>query len=319
MTNSGIVTLLTDFGLRGPFVGVMKASVLARCPRATLVDLTHDIEPGCVADAAFWLAQAAPWFPPGAVHVAVVDPGVGTSREALVARAFGHTFIGPDNGVFEVVQRKAPSFECRRVELARVGLTPPSRTFHGRDLFAPAAAHLANGVPLDELGPPLDPDALVRLDLPRPSFSEDRIEATMLYVDSFGNIALNLTRDDAEHAGVVPGTRVELELAGERYFAVMARTFADARPGDVILYEDSYRNMSIAINRGNAASMLHAGSGRDALLAHGQHHRDFRIPRRHGDADHRGWRDAEGCQRRDLGDLRRRALQQRHRPAVVPV
>jgi S-adenosylmethionine hydrolase len=115
---------------------------------------------------------------------------------------------------------------------------------------------------LEQLGPPLDPDALVRLDLPRPSFSEDRIEATMLYVDSFGNIALNLTRDDAEHAGVVPGSRIELELAGERYFAVMARTFADARPGDVILYEDSYRNMSIAINRGNAASMLHAASGR---------------------------------------------------------
>ena len=105
------------------------------------------------------------------------------------------------------------------------------------------------------------PDALVRLDLPRPSFADDRIDATMLYVDSFGNIALNLTRDDAERVGVVPGPRVELELAGERYYAVMARTFADARPGDVILYEDSYRNMSVAINRGNAASMLHAGQG----------------------------------------------------------
>ena len=115
---------------------------------------------------------------------------------------------------------------------------------------------------IKELGPPLDPDALVRLDLPRPAFSDDRIDATTLYVDSFGNIALNLTRDDAARAGVVPGTRVELELAGERYYAVMARTFADARPGDVILYEDSYRNMSVAINRGNAASMLHASPGR---------------------------------------------------------
>jgi S-adenosylmethionine hydrolase len=116
-------------------------------------------------------------------------------------------------------------------------------------------------VPLSELGPPLAPDALVRLDLPRPSFSTDRIDATMLYVDSFGNIALNLTREDEERAGDVPGSRIELDLAGERYFAVMARTFADARPGDVILYEDSYRNMSVAINRGSAAAMLHAKPG----------------------------------------------------------
>jgi S-adenosylmethionine hydrolase len=116
-------------------------------------------------------------------------------------------------------------------------------------------------VPLAELGPPLDPDALVRLDLPQPRFSSDRIDAMMLYVDSFGNIALNLTREEVERIGLVPGSRVELELSGERYFAVAARTFADARPGDVILYEDSYRNMSIAINRGSAAAMLHAEPG----------------------------------------------------------
>ena len=133
-----------------------------------------------------------------------------------------------------------------------------SRTFHGRDLFAPAAAHLAMGVAIGELGPPIDPEALVRLELPELSFAEGVVHATTLYVDSFGNIALNLTRDDLERVGVVPGTRVELDLSGERYYAVAARTFADARPGDVILYEDSYRNMSIAISSGNAAAMLHA-------------------------------------------------------------
>ena len=170
-------------------------------------------------------------------------------------------FVGPDNGLLLPAAERAGIVEVRELANPDYALETISRTFHGRDLFAPAAAHLANGVPLAELGPPLHPDALVRLDLPRPAFDEDRIDATMLYVDSFGNIALNLTRDDAEHAGVVPGSRVELELAGERYYAVMARTFADARPGDVILYEDSYRNMSVAINRGNAASMLHAGQG----------------------------------------------------------
>ena len=136
-----------------------------------------------------------------------------------------------------------------------------SRTFHGRDLFAPAAAHLASGVTLADLGPPLDPESLVVPDLPEAVVADGAILATMLYVDSFGNIALNLTREDVEEAGIVPGSRVELELAGERYFAVTARTFADARAGDVILYEDSYRNMSVAINRGSAAAMLHAKPG----------------------------------------------------------
>ena len=117
-------------------------------------------------------------------------------------------------------------------------------------------------MPLAELGPPIDPEALVRLDLPEPSFADGVVHATTLYVDSFGNIALNLTRDDLERVGAVPGTKVELELGGERYYAVSARTFADARAGDVILYEDSYRNMSIAISNGNAAAMLHAVIGR---------------------------------------------------------
>jgi S-adenosylmethionine hydrolase len=199
---------------------------------------------------------------PVGVHLAVVDPGVGGIRRPLViADTEGRLFVGPDNGLLLPAAERAGIAEARELANPDYALESISRTFHGRDLFAPAAAHLANGVPLAELGPPLHPDALVRLDLPRPSFADDRIDATMLYVDSFGNIALNLTRDDAESAGVVPGSRIELELAGERYYAVMARTFADARPGDVILYEDSYRNMSVAINRGNAASMLHAGQG----------------------------------------------------------
>jgi S-adenosylmethionine hydrolase len=116
-------------------------------------------------------------------------------------------------------------------------------------------------VPLEELGPPLDPESLVALDLPKPQLADGVALATVLYVDSFGNIALNLTRDDVERIDIVSGARVELEHAGERYYAVSARTFADARPGDVVLYEDSYGNMSVAISRGSAARMLHASPG----------------------------------------------------------
>ena len=122
-------------------------------------------------------------------------------------------------------------------------------------------------MPLAELGPPVDPEGLVRLDLPAPAIDGRGIRATFLYVDSFGNIALNLDRDDVEALGIVSGTRVELELAGERYYAVMARTFVDARPGDVILYEDSYKNMSLAISRGSAARMLHASPGQEIRIS----------------------------------------------------
>jgi S-adenosylmethionine hydrolase len=152
----------------------------------------------------------------------------------------------------------AEAYELANPEYA---LEAVSRTFHGRDLFSPAAAHLARGVPLAALGPPLDPEGLIQLDLPEPVVTDGALVATLLYVDSFGNIALNVTKEDARSFGIVSGARVELELAGERYYAVTARTFADARAGDVILYEDSYGNMSVAISRGSAARMLHASPG----------------------------------------------------------
>jgi S-adenosyl-L-methionine hydrolase (adenosine-forming) len=256
-----VICFLTDFGLQDDFVGTCHGVIARIAPEARVIDVTHGIPPTQVLQGALVLSSTLPYMPAG-IHLAVVDPGVGGARRPLaIADREGRIFIGPDNGLLLPAAERAGIAEVRELANPDYALETISRTFHGRDLFAPAAAHLANGVPLADLGPPLHPDALVRLDLPKPAFYEDRIDATMLYVDSFGNIALNLTRDDAEHAGVVPGSRVELELAGERYYAVMARTFADARPGDVILYEDSYRNMSVAINRGNAASMLHAGQG----------------------------------------------------------
>ena len=141
-----------------------------------------------------------------------------------------------------------------------------SHTFHGRDLFSPAAAHLALGVPLGDLGPPIALDALVRLELPEPEIGRSRIRATVLGVDRFGNVALNLRREHLEQASIVPGTKVELEVGGSRYFAVAARTFADARPGELILYEDSYRNVATAVARGSAASVLGVAEGSELLI-----------------------------------------------------
>jgi len=256
-----VISFLSDFGLQDDFVGTCHGVIARIAPDARVIDVTHGIPATAVLQGAYVLTSTLPYMPAG-VHLAVVDPGVGGVRRPLaLADADGRLFVGPDNGLLLPAAERAGIVDVRELANPAYALETISRTFHGRDLFAPAAAHLANGVPIAELGPPLDPDALVRLDLPEPRFAGDRIDATMLYVDSFGNIALNLTREDVERAGLVPGSRVELDLAGERYFAVVARTFADARPGDVILYEDSYRNMSVAINRGSAAAMLHAAPG----------------------------------------------------------
>ena len=252
---------LSDFGLQDDFVGTCHGVIKRIAPRAEIIDITHGIPPQAVLQGALVLANTLPYMPIG-VNLAVVDPGVGGHRRALALRdAEGRFFVGPDNGLLLPAADRAGIAVAHELANPAYALETISRTFHGRDLFAPAAAHLAMGVAIGELGPPIDPEALVRLELPELSFAEGVVHATTLYVDSFGNIVLNLTRDDLERIGVVPGARVELDLSGERYYAVAARTFADARPGDVILYEDSYRNMSIAISNGNAAAMLHAVIG----------------------------------------------------------
>ena len=261
-----VICFLTDFGLQDDCVGTCHGVIARIAPESRVIDVTHGIPPTAVLQGALVLSSTLPYMPAG-VHLAVVDPGVGGGRRALALKdGEGRLFVGPDNGLLLPAAERAGIVEARELANPDYALESISRTFHGRDLFAPAAAHLANGVALSELGPPLDPDALVRLDLPVPSFRDERIDATMLYVDSFGNIALNLTREDVEKAGVAPGSRVELVLSGQGYYAVMARTFADARPGDVILYEDSYGNMSVAINRGSAAAMLHVSPGQPLVI-----------------------------------------------------
>jgi S-adenosylmethionine hydrolase len=255
------ICFLTDFGLKDDFVGTCHGVMKQIAPEAEIIDLTHGIPPQGVLQGALVLASTLPYMPAG-IHLSVVDPGVGGHRRPLALRdEEGRHFVGPDNGLLLPAAERAGIVEAREIANPEYALESISRTFHGRDLFAPAAAHLAAGVPLEALGPPVAPEELVRLDLPEPVVREHGVDATVLYVDSFGNIALNLTRDDVEHFGVVPGVRVELEVGGQRYYAVAARTFADARAGDVILYEDSYRNMSVAIANGSAGSALHASPG----------------------------------------------------------
>jgi S-adenosylmethionine hydrolase len=233
-----------------------------------VIDITHGIPPQHVLQGALVLASTLPYMPVG-IHVAIVDPGVGSERKPVALRGGeGRIFVGPDNGVLLVAADESGGVE-QAVELANEDfmLTPVSHTFHGRDIFSPVAAHLAAGVELEDLGPAVEPDALVRLELPTPQVGQARIRATALYVDRFGNIQLNLTSSHLERVGIVPGTKVEVEVRFERYFAVAARTFADVRPGDIVLYEDAYRNIALAINSGDAARMFSMRVGQEVLLS----------------------------------------------------
>ena len=261
------ITFLTDFGLQDDFVGTCHGVMKRIAPEVEIIDITHGIAPQAVLQGALTLANTLPFMPEG-VHLAVVDPGVGGARRALALRdGQGRIYVGPDNGLLIPAAEKLGGIaEAHELANPEYALESVSRTFHGRDLFSPAAAHLALGVPLGKLGPPIDPDALARLDIPQPDVGTTRIHSTVLSIDRFGNIGLNLDRSHLDEAGVVPGTRVELLVGPERYYAVAARTFADARPGDIILYEDAYRNISIAINGGNAAQMFGIKEGQDIRI-----------------------------------------------------
>jgi S-adenosyl-L-methionine hydrolase (adenosine-forming) len=236
-------------------------------PEAEVIDITHGIAPQNVLQGALVLAATLPYMPAG-IHLAVVDPGVGRERKPLALRSReGRLFVGPDNGLLLPAAERDGGVE-EAVELAEPAyrLEPVARTFHGRDIFAPAAAHLAVGVPLADLGPALSPAGLVRLEMPEPEVGTRRIRATVLHVDRFGNVQLNLRSDHLRQIGIEPGSRVEIEVGFERYYAVAANTFAEVRRGEIVLYEDSYWRIALAINQGNAAEMFGAQVGEELRL-----------------------------------------------------
>jgi S-adenosylmethionine hydrolase len=242
-----IITLLTDYGTSDSYVGEVKGVLLSLAPGATLVDLTHEIAPGDVAAAGYILARAWHRFPAGTVHLAVVDPGVGTARAALALRAREHCFVGPDNGIFGGVLRGA---EVEAVQLA----VPPSAsaTFHGRDLFAPAAALLARGEPLDRLGQRYVAIPR-RLSGAAPHYEGKVVMGEVIYVDHYGNLVTNLTPE------FVPSYAV-LE-AESLVIGPIRSTFGDVPPGGLLAYFGSGGTVEVAVRDGSAARRLGLGVG----------------------------------------------------------
>lgn len=251
-----IITFLSDFGYEDWFVGVVHGVLYEVCPEARVVDLNHAAQPGHIERAAFLLEASAADFPAGTVHLAVVDPGVGTSRRALAVRAHGQYFVGPDNGLLEWAFCD-PAAAAHSLTIERWFRTPVSRTFHGRDIFAPVAAHLAQGVAIDEFGPAIRNP--VRLPRPTPAFEDGELHGHITFIDRFGNALTNVTREMLARAFPgVPDHRIETEASG-RVIPGIASSYGDAPIGTLVVIEGSSGRLEIAQVGGHASMRFGLG------------------------------------------------------------
>jgi hypothetical protein len=254
-----VITLLSDFGTRDPFVGLMKGVILGVCPSARLIDVGHEVDAYDVAGAAFWLSRGFRYFPEGTVHLAVVDPGVGSARRPIAAIAGGHLFVGPDNGLLVAALEGPGLVTVVALDPARAGRGgEASATFHGRDLFAPAAGRLAAGVPIGLLGDPVNPASLVPSPLPKPRPEGAELVGEVVVVDRFGNLITNLEAAARAAAGAL------VRWAGGEL--PLLRTYADAAPGAPLALVNSFGVVEIAVRDGHAASALGLGRGAPVRL-----------------------------------------------------
>jgi S-adenosylmethionine hydrolase len=262
------ITFLSDFGIADEFAGVCRAVIARIAPEVTVIDLTHGVPRHDVEQAAATLANALPYAPPG-IHLAVVDPGVGTERRAVAVRvaAEDRILVGPDNGLFYLaIERLGGAVEAADVSRSPVRLEPVSATFHGRDVFAPVAAHLALGMSLAAIGERLDPEELVSLDRPAPRVERGELAAAVAHVDGFGNATLIASAEDATEAGLAPGERLTVEAGGAGHDAVYALTFGEVEEGELVLYLNSSAGLALAVNRASAADRLGLAARDEVVL-----------------------------------------------------
>jgi S-adenosyl-L-methionine hydrolase (adenosine-forming) len=260
-TPSGVITITTDFGHQGPFVGVIKGTILKRFPQARLIDLTHEIVVHWPAEAGFWLARAYGYFPTGTVHVAVVDPGVGTARNIVAVAAGGHYFLAPDNGLLApLVSRLTQALIVRLAapQLARLNVTRPSATFHGRDIFAPVAAELAAGrCVIADLGERIE--TLVPSWVEEPTVEARSVAGVVITIDHFGNLITNID------AALIERFRLPIVHAGNHSFPLL-RTYGDVRPGDYLALVNSFGVVEIARAENSAAEGLGLSRGAPVIV-----------------------------------------------------
>jgi S-adenosylmethionine hydrolase len=253
-----LISFLTDFGLRDPSAAIMRGVVLGIAPDARIVDISHEVHKYAIRDGALLLWCALPYLPVG-FHVAVVDPGVGTARlPVAIATGRGDVLVGPDNGLLVAAAGRLGGIRAAHVlEAAAYRLPVVSTSFHGRDIFAPAAAHLARGVAIADLGPALDPAALAGSPIRDPEVAPGELRSSAIYVDTFGNVKLAGLRADIEAAlgPVRPGDPLVLTLAGRSIRTSWQATFGDVATGESLVYEDSYGRICLAASQASAAEI----------------------------------------------------------------
>jgi hypothetical protein len=268
-----VITFLSDYGHRDEFVGVCHGVIARRCPQARVIDLTHDVPSHDVRAGAILLRSALPYLP-GGVHLAVVDPGVSAvgadGRRAVALRTAeqDRLLVGPDNGLLmPAAERLAGAVEAVDIGDSPECLRPVSRTFHGRDIFAPVAAALAAGEPLDAVGDPIPVNELRRMGIPSAHIDGGLLTAHVLRSDTFGNLILNATNEQLALLGALPHETLTVTHAGVRHGATYVATFADVTPGELLIYEDAQQMVSLAVNRGSAAKMLRAEQDDELLIS----------------------------------------------------
>ena len=266
MSHTRIITLLTDFGLSDVYVGVLKGAIAKVNPQLTIIDLTHQIPPQNIAAGRFCLMSAYPYFPPGTVHIAVVDPGVGSSRRGVAVECANCVLVGPDNGLLSGVLSQESARPTAGAAYAAVELTnreywrtsKPSSTFHGRDIFATVGAHIANGVPLQQLGEAIDPDSLVQMPIPACTPTVDGVDGCIQYIDYFGNLITNIPGNlVAGKKWTVAIARPKLSAESHARFIISSgKSYSSGEPGNLIALVGSHGWVEIAVFGGNAQAFL---------------------------------------------------------------
>jgi S-adenosylmethionine hydrolase len=261
------ISFLSDYGLTDEFVGVCHGVILRLAPQVRIIDITHGIKPQDIREGAMVLAQSVP-FIPEAVHLAVVDPGVGSDRLPVIVDTFqGSCLVGPDNGLLTLATSKlGGARSCRRISNPELTLPEISQTFQGRDVFAPAAAHLARGVPPEEFGPEVSLDQLITLSIPEPRRHDNHLHGVVLHVDRFGNLQLNVSPGDLNELGLTPGSMLEVRIEGHRSMLPFEGSYSTVPAGELVLTQDSHSLLAVAVNRGSAAERLGAALGSSVII-----------------------------------------------------
>ena len=262
---SPIISLLTDFGLKDPYAAEMKAIILNLCPNARIIDISHLIEKFNVCMSAFILASASPYFPKGTIHVEVVDPAVGTKRRALLVETEEAYYIGPDNGVLMLAAKKQKIKHVYGITNKQYMLPKVSQTFHGRDIFAPAAAHLAEGCRPDTFGPEIKDYLVPKFAQPR--LSQGELTGEMLHIDDFGNIITNISKNHLEKIGVTEGSRLRIKLGKKVACIRFGSTYGEVKAKTALALIGNHDFLEIAVNQGNASEWFNSKIGTNVILS----------------------------------------------------